>query len=264
MRIESKIVKSVFLTLFLTVVLAFFLIAGCSSQQSMPAGDEQDEQQKETTVKSTSKTETTRAETEPEPEETVEAEPVKVLTKKMKQLLQKHEGRVANMMYMYQDQTNKPEEWQTWVKDNKMHIELRQLDNVRGEVYVDNIYLDLAEKTAVGYCEAKVYRCADPNTPVELNFNKYYRETPLDWIEKVTYAELISDEQINSRKVWKVKYEEGDKQVFMWIDDYYGVSSMIREVRDGVVNEYIFEDISFNSVEDSDLEHPFVTTSYKN
>jgi len=200
-----------------------------------------------------------------EPEE-VEEEPEEVVlrapNKKIQELLKKHNGRVTSMTYMYQDQTNHPEEWETWVKDGKMHIKLRELDNVRDEVYIDNIYLDISSKDAKGHCERKVMRCSEPNKPVDVRFEKYNRKTPLDWIKSVTYAEKVAEEQMQMRTVWKIQYEEDGKQIFMWVDEYYGVPAMVRVVDNGAVNNYVFEDISFNSVDDDDLEHQQITVTY--
>ena len=48
----------------------------------------------------------------------------------------------------------------------------------------------------------------------------------------------------------------------MWVDEYYGVPVRVEVRSGGVKSEYIFEDIGFNAVDDSDLEHAFVTQSY--
>jgi hypothetical protein len=143
-----------------------------------------------------------------------------------------------------------------------MHVKLREMDNVKGDIYVDNIYLDLSAKKAVGYCERNVYRCADPNSPIDVSFAKYYRKTPFEWINEVTYAEKTSEEQMQQRNTWEIEYTEDDERVTMWVDEYYGLPVKIRVVKDGSASEYIFEDISFNSVDDSDLEHSLVTQSY--
>jgi hypothetical protein len=163
---------------------------------------------------------------------------------------------------MYQDQTIHPEEWETWVKGNRMHVKLREMDNIRGDVYVDNIFLNTATKDAEGYCERSVYRCADPNSPVDVQFKKYYRKTPFEWIQEVTYAEKVAEEQMQQRNVWKIEYTEGDAKTTMWVDEYYGIPMKIRVSEGGVVNEYIFEDLGFNAVDDSDLEHALVTVTY--
>lgn len=240
----------------LAVVLMF--IAGCAGQQAAPK--EVEEPTKEVASRP-AKTVSEPKETEPEPE-VVEAEPARVPDKKMQELLQKHVGRVNSLRYMYQDLTIKPEEWETWVTDDKMHIKLREMDNVRGDVYVDNIYLDLSSRTAVGYCERNVYRCADPNSPVDVSFAKYYKKTPLEWIEGVTYAEKESVEQMQQRNVWKIKYTEDGKTVTMWVDEYYGIPVQVKVSEGGVTNDYVYEDIAFNTVDDVNLDHQLVRVAY--
>jgi hypothetical protein len=229
-------------------------LVGCPKPQVEP-----EEEPKE--VVSKPKEEPEEAEEEPEEVE-AEPEPVRVPTKKIQELLQKHVGRVTSLRYMYQDQTMKPEEWETWIKGNKMHVKLREMDNVRGDVYIDNVYLDIAKQEAVGYCERPVYRCADPNSPIDVSFKKYYRKTAFEWIEEVTYAEKEAEEQMQQRNVWKLKYTEDGKTVTMWVDEYYGIPLKVRVVEGSAVNEYIFEDLGFNAVDDSDLEHGFIEKGY--
>jgi hypothetical protein len=248
-----------FIALTFVLAIGLMFLAGCAAPQYQEAAPVP----KETVKKTTTKPTTTKTVTQPtvtEPKE--EPAPVQTMNKKVAELLQKHVGRVTSSKYMYQDQTNKPEEWETWVKGNKMRVKLREMDNVKGEVYVDNIYLDLSTRKAVGYCEKKVYRCADPNTPVDVKFSKYYRKTPFEWIAEVTYAEKEGEEQMQMRNMWKLTYTDDGKGVAMWVDDYYGLPSKVRVVDGSAVNEYVFEDISFNSVDDSDLEHAYVTESY--
>jgi hypothetical protein len=250
--------KKLFAVLFVFSIALLFL-AGCAKTQPVaqePAVAAPKEAPAKTVEPTPTKAMGAPVETPAEPE------PAQVMSKDMKALLQKHVGRVTSLKYMYQDQTNKPEEWETWVTGSKMHVKLRELDNVRGDVYVDSIYIDLASKSAKAYCEMKVYRCADPNSAVDVNFNKYYRKTPIEWIESVTYAEKLAEEQMQMRTVWKIQYTDGPKTVTMWVDDYYGVPVKIRVAEGGAVNDYNFEDIAFNSVEDTDLDHNYVTVSY--
>ncbi|MBW2964652.1 hypothetical protein KY363_04290 [Candidatus Woesearchaeota archaeon] len=256
--------KHIVIAMILGIVLMF--LAGCAQQQAAPAPVPKSSEPAKTVTSAPTQeaepaTTTTTTKTEPA---TTTTTTTKTMTKAMSQLLQKHIGRVTSLQYMYQDATNKPEEWETWIKDNKMHVKLREMDNVKEDVYIDNIYMDLNAQSAKGYCERAVYRCADPNTAVDVKFAKYYRKTPLEWIQEVTYAEKIAEEQMQSRTVWKIQYEKDGTTVLMWVDDYYGVPVKVKETKGSVVNDYIFEDIAFNSVDDSDLSHGLVTTTYKN
>jgi len=241
--------------LFILAIVAMFL-AGCSGQPAVP---EKEEVPVKETVTPAKEVEQSPAE---ETESTVDEPVQKVPDKKMQELLKKHVGRITSLSYMYQDATNKPEEWETLVKDGKMVVKLREMDNVQGEVYIDNVYMDLDKKSAEGYCERAVYRCKDPNTAVDVKFAKYYRKTPIEWIEGVTYAVKDSEEQMQQRTVWKIISEEDGKKTTMWVDDYYGVPLKVRVVENGVTSDFIYEDLSYNSVEDSSLAHSFVTKGY--
>lgn len=247
--------KNKYLAIFVVLCIAFMFLAGCGAKEKAP---EEEKKAPTTAVKEPAEA----AEPEPEEEPEEEPAPAKVPSKQIQELLQKHVGRVTSLRYMYQDQTIKPEEWETWVTSDRMHVKLREMDNLREDVYIDNVYLNLVSNTAEGFCERTVYRCADPNSPEEVNFKKYYRKTPFEWIKEVTYAEKESEEQMQQRNVWKIKYTEGSKTTTMWVDEYYGIPLKVRVADGSVVNEYIFEDIGFNSVDDSDLEHHLIRVTY--
>ena len=132
--------KNKYLILALAVSIALLFLAGCAAPQEAPEE-----------VKKPVSSPIAEPEPQPEPEADMaepeaqpEPEPAKVPTKKVRELLQKHVGRVSSLRYMYQDQTIKPEEWETWIKGDRMHVKLRELDNIRDDVYVDNVYLNLA------------------------------------------------------------------------------------------------------------------------
>jgi len=243
------------------MALVLMMVAGCAAPQAEP--DDDTEPVRKSTPREQEPAPEPEEREEPEPEdepEEVEARPP--MNKKVAELLTKHEGRVKSLKYMYQDATMKPEEWETWIMGNKMHVKLREMDNIKGDVYIDNVYLNLATNDAEGYCERNVYRCADPNSPVDVQFRKYYRKTPIEWIQEVTYAEKEAEEQMQQRNVWKIWYEKDGEKTTMWVDEYYGVPVRVEVRSGGVKSEYIFEDIGFNAVDDSDLEHAFVTQSY--
>jgi outer membrane lipoprotein-sorting protein len=241
------------------MLLIFVLAVGCGQQAApgpAPAAAP------EPTAAAPSAPATAAPQPSAQPE--AEPEPVKQMSSKVVELLGKSQGRVTSIEYMYQDALNKPEEWKTWVKGSKIHVELRELDNVRDDVYVDNIYMNTATQKASGYCESSVYRCADPNTAIDVTYRKYLRKTPFDWLNDIGYVEKEAEETLQQRLVWKLVGETKDgKDLTMWVDEYYGMPVMVTIKEGSTKNEYIFEDIGFNGVDDSDLEHGMVTTSYK-
>ncbi len=249
------------------LVIAMFVLSGCGSKEiSAP--------EEVKTVSHPSPTDDVKTAPQPEPEPQPaeqynsapepepETAPVKEPSKKVKDLLSKH-SRVKSLHYMYQDPLNYPAEWPTWIKDNKMHIDLRTLDQVNSDTYVNQVYLDKASKTAVGYCESNEFKCKDPNQAVKVKFAKYNRKSPIDWIEGVTYAEIETTETMQQRTVVRLAYtDDKGAKVVMWVDDYYGVPVKVEVTKDGDKKRYVFEDLAFNNVEDSDLKHQTIAERY--
>ncbi|MBI4738646.1 hypothetical protein HY772_03655 [Candidatus Woesearchaeota archaeon] len=183
-------------------------------------------------------------------------------TKRVRDLLAKQGLKVKSMIFMYQDPQNKPEKDRYFIKGEKMKIALAQLDHITDNIYVNTIYLDLSTQEAVGYCEAKMYRCKDPNKPFPVPLSKYERKTPVDWITGITYAEEIGSETIDNRGVTILQFEDDGSTVKMWLDVFFGVPLKIQVANGTIVDEYIFEDISFNSVTDDQLVHKTFENGY--
>ncbi|MBU0461131.1 MAG: hypothetical protein KJ574_00950 [Nanoarchaeota archaeon] len=188
------------------------------------------------------------------PEETTE-EPALQNTKEMTTLLAKH-SKVKSIHYFYQDEKNYPEFHEYSVKGDKMAIKYTVLDQDNAVGKIDTIYMDTSAKKAVAYCErASKTACSDPNNEYPLTYSTYIRETPLDWIEKVTYAERQSQAQLDGRNAIIIKTTIDGKEAEMWLDDYYGLPLQINI--DG--KTYRFQDLSANSVDDEDLGHHAIT-----
>ena len=255
--------KTILLILLIGSLIA---LAGCTKTIIVQAPATEDTQTKADT-KTTPTTTTKTTETKPTQTTPTETKPTQTITakqpsEKVSKLLSKHISRVQSMSYMYQDETNYPGEWKTYAKDNKIHVKLEELKNVKDETYVDNIYLDTSAKTAEGYCEAKVYRCKDTNKKINIDYNIYSRKTPLDWIKKITYAEEIGSETRQQRNAIIIEYTEGSSKIMLWVDEFYGIPMEVRVSKNGKTNKYIYEDLTINSVKDSETSHEEILATY--
>lgn len=249
--------KRTILALLAVFVIAIF-ISGCGQAEVSAPEDEQPSPAPRPAPEPEPEEEVQVAEPEPAPEPEPEPEPVKQMSKTVRDLLEDH-SRVKSLGYLYQDARNYPMEWPTWVRGNEVAMDLREPVQASGDNYITKVYLNTASKTAEGYCESKIHRCEDPNEAVSVTYAKYKRKTPIDWIKSVKYAEKESEETMQQRRVLKLQFEsfDGDSGV-MWVDDYYGVPMEVWVESGSDTTKYIFEDISFNSVTDSDLEHQYM------
>jgi len=146
------------------------------------------------------------------------------------------------------------DEYEVFVKDNKMKIVLPEASKfVRGE-YFNTIYLDTDSKEAIAYCEDRV-RCDDLNKPFEVEYNDYYELTPKDWILTLGCADNIGTETMFNRHTVVVEYKEDSKTNRMNLYSYYGVAAqVIKDIDAKEPKMWSFEMIS-SSLTKEDVTH---------
>lgn len=126
---------------------------------------------------------------------------------------------------------------------------------------LDAIYLDLNEKTAVGYCEG-IYEeeinkvCAKKelyDKPFKVNYSDYKIELPHEWMLAYQDKAPVREEQdkyyIKGRQTTMLAFSDG---VQFFIDPRNGLP--VRVVV-GSLNKHDFEDLVVNQVRDVDVKH---------
>ena len=233
--------------LVLLTVLLLVFVAGCGDKEvAAPSVAAPEEPAAPTEPAETAPVAEPEPEPEPAPTQQNDADVVK--------LLEKH-TKVKSLSYMYQDPENYPEFHEYIVKDDKIAVIYTVLDQDNPVGKIDSIYIDLSAKKATAYCERASYNaCPDKNKEHPLTFSTYVRDTSIDWIEKVEYAEITGQEQLDNRNVKVLKTTIDGKDTTMWVDDYYGTPLKI----DYGGDEYRFQDTAFNAVDEMDLEHQHI------
>ncbi|MBW3017721.1 hypothetical protein KY325_01025 [Candidatus Woesearchaeota archaeon] len=146
------------------------------------------------------------------------------------------------------------EQYEALVRANKMKVILPEPSTfVRGE-YFNTVYLDLDKKEAVAYCEDRK-RCNDFEKQFDVDYDDYYRLTPVDWAMSLKCAKVLGTETMFSRDVALVEYEKNGKTSNMWLYIYNGVTAkMVEDVDAKEPVQRSFEMLSM-SVSEKDVAH---------
>ena len=48
----------------------------------------------------------------------------------------------------------------------------------------------------------------------------------------------------------------------LWVDEFYGIPMEVRVSKNGKTNKYIYEDLTINSVKDSETSHEEILATY--
>lgn len=154
---------------------------------------------------------------------------------------------VGSFSYDFKD-LQKPKEALTYHYNIKSSLVKRYLPITTKILYqndFDVVIFNRENKTATAYCESQEY-CKKVGEYGQVNYDDYYVDTPLDWLEKIKTAELTStSEEVFGRSTWTVKANDGEFMV--WIEDYYGVPLKVQEGNLG----YEFREPKFNTLSDS-------------
>lgn len=135
--------------------------------------------------------------------------------------------------------------YETFLKGDKIKINLPINTNILNSIEKDTVILNIRTKDTVAYCENEKF-CIQVQEYGTVNFKDYYQETPFDWLDKVNSAEIVGDEKLFNRDVFKIKI---NNEMTYWVDSYYGLPLQI--LVDG--DYYLFDNPIFNKVRDSDV-----------
>ncbi len=223
------------------IVLVLVLLVSCTTQQN------QEIQQQEIPAKPET-TGTTAPAPPEEPEEELKEEPqeeeIIKIPNDIREILEKGKTKLKSYSYNYKN----PESdlaYKISVKDKNIRITLPEANTDDKDKRYNTIYLDTETKTAqahcIGYsdCEGTVGKVKD------LDYESAYIDTPLDWLEKVTSAEVIDERQVEGREAFYLNTNIGK----ITVESYYGFLYKLEERK----KVWEFTDASFNSVKDSDV-----------
>lgn len=223
--------KKYFVFFVIMLITLSVIVSSCAPKPIVTTDTNQQE-------KAPAETEEKKAE---EPEQTI---PQKSnVAPEVKELFDKSKTRVKNVYYKYRGPETGSNFHEFYMKGSKIkinpHLEIKTLDKL--ESY-DSIFIDKTTRTAASYCEA-VY-CTYKGKKQDLNYGQAYIFTIFDWIG-VEQAKKVGEEVIDSRSTWKLETNLGT----LWVDTFYGIP--LKAESNG--KTYRFEQISVNSVQDSDV-----------
>ncbi len=221
--------------LAISLVILLIALAGCATKQEI--------------------TQPSKVSKEAAQERAVEAAQPTVMNPKIAALLV-NKNIIPNIVYEYSRPPEDPKIYTYYIKGDKARIDLPRINYIpKGEVRLDVVYLDIAAKKAVAYCEEKGV-CPDRNAAYNQDFDEYYFRNPYDWLEDVQDdAEIVGTEQISTRDVTHIKYDEDGTTTEIWIDEFYKVPLEVKVASNLGTARYIYALKSIGSVKDSELAH---------
>lgn len=123
---------------------------------------------------------------------------------------------------------------------------------------VDNIYLNFAKSTAVGYCD-KSSTCTDPNSAIPLSYSDWEVPLPISWADDAQYGKIAGTVTYFSRPVTRVQYQKGALYYEVYIDNYFGYPLRVAIATDqdfkDIIGGYEYRNIAFNVVQDKDVTY---------
>ncbi len=137
------------------------------------------------------------------------------------------------------------------LKGNKMKLALPDYVYTKTKEYYDTVYLDTLTNDAVGYCESRqIIFCPDNNKQFPVNWKEYKHKTPFDWLNNIEDPHYDGVEIINARETIKLSYLKNNQEVFIWIDNFYGLPVKVVEPSG---NSWFFNYRNVNNVKDADV-----------
>jgi hypothetical protein len=173
----------------------------------------------------------------------VQEMPKQGISAEVKEMIVRHESRISSIYYKYRGPETGSNFHEFYIRDGKIRYKpYRELKSLDQPDSFDSIFIDKAAGTAKSYCTEPY--CAYKGKKADLNYGEAYISTIFDWID-VKEGSKVGEEVIDDRSTWKVQTDRG----ILWIDAFYGIP--LKAESSG--KTYRFEQISVNSVKDSDV-----------
>lgn len=171
----------------------------------------------------------------------VEKQPVTVIDEEVQGVLDKR-SKVTGYKYLYYGPPNPGFGLEFRVLGSKARLYLGTLSKLADGKTYDTVYLDLAAKSAVAYCES--VSCTNKGS-LDVNFDDYYLQTPADFASSVAGAKLRNYELLYQRKTAVIIFEDTKgMNGTMWLDTVYGMPVKVQTNGTG----YEYREIAFNTV----------------
>ena len=142
---------------------------------------------------------------------------------------------------------------------NRIKVELFYQKLIDGESYIDTVFLDTVNKTAIGFCwNTDKGICKSRRERHTLNYEDYYVETPYDWYAKLDSLEYINSVKFGQRTAAVASTTYNGYSARVWIDDYYGILlkiEMYKNEEQDLLESYTFNNLYANNLKLSDMEY---------
>jgi len=173
---------------------------------------------------------------------------------KVKSLLSVADKKVKSYVYNY----NEPplnagaDEWSVY--GDKVKIRLDRSDFNMVTYDYNTIYLDKAEKKAVGYCFGSESECPDGEIMYTVDYEFWVRDTPHEWLDKIVAGVKGGSKTIDGRTVISVSYDDNGKTYEVWVEEYNGLPLRIDIFEDDEpVGAYNFAHMQYNTLKEDDM-----------
>ncbi len=196
------------------------------------------------------------------------APPTVTMDPALQALIALHETKVKSMMFIYAPivQTSTgvavQEEGTYYIKGTLAKVTVPTPTKFDAKTFVDTVYLDLATKTARGFCMNRVLGvCSIQGDERPADYATYAIKLPTDWLSEIPPdATLLGTQSFDSHQVQEVRYAAGGKYYRLYIDQFTGVPLRVGIYADSDYGQLVggveYHDFSANTVKDSDVTPP--------
>lgn len=173
---------------------------------------------------------------------------------RINELLERAGSRVSSYSFLYAYATSKLSGSTFYIKGDKSKIKLKSASIYNFENYFDTVYLDMANRTAYGYCEdSKLEACRKGKNYYNLSFEDYLIKTPLDWLEVLKSArdEIAFKAEVILFERDAMLLQLGD--IVYWVDEFSGLPIRVQIKKSSYDEIHDYRHLSLNYLSINDV-----------